>query len=78
MKKYDDVVGIDVSKLTIDAHMYKRSIHQVFSNTSKRKPFRLWNRVSNTPKRKLFRLWNLYLKISKRKPFRLWNRDFVV
>ncbi|WP_179006555.1 IS110 family transposase [Winogradskyella forsetii] len=35
MKKYDDVVGIDVSKLTIDAHMYKRSIHQVFSNTSK-------------------------------------------
>ncbi len=35
MKKYDDVVGIDVSKLTIDAHIHKRSIHRVFSNTSK-------------------------------------------
>ncbi|QXP59009.1 transposase [Olleya sp. HaHaR_3_96] len=35
MKKYVDVIGIDVSKLTIDAHIYNRGIHRVFSNTSK-------------------------------------------
>ncbi|OZV66121.1 hypothetical protein CA834_14545, partial [Winogradskyella aurantia] len=32
MKNYDDVIGIDVSKLTIDAHMHRRSLHRVFSN----------------------------------------------
>jgi transposase len=35
MKKYVDVIGIDVSKLTIDAHIYHRSLHRMFSNTSK-------------------------------------------
>tara|TARA_R110000772_G_scaffold34936_5_gene84511 strand:+ start:84 stop:326 length:243 start_codon:yes stop_codon:yes gene_type:complete len=35
MKNYDDVIGIDVSKLTIDAHIYKRGLHRVFSNTPK-------------------------------------------
>ncbi len=35
MKNYDDVIGIDVSKLTIDAHMHKRALHRVFSNTPK-------------------------------------------
>lgn len=35
MKNYDDVIGIDVSKLTIDAHMHKRSLHRVFFNTPK-------------------------------------------
>jgi len=35
MKKYDDVIGIDVSKLTLDAHIYKRGLHRVFSNTPK-------------------------------------------
>lgn len=35
MKNYDDVIGIDVSKLTIDAHIYKRALHRVFSNTPK-------------------------------------------
>jgi transposase len=33
MEKYEDVVGIDVSKLTIDAHLYKRGLHRLFSNT---------------------------------------------
>lgn len=35
MKNYVDVIGIDVSKLTIDAHIHKRAVHRVFSNTSK-------------------------------------------
>ncbi|MGJ8667007.1 MAG: IS110 family transposase [Patiriisocius sp.] len=35
MKNYADVVGIDVSKLTIDGHIHNRSKHRVFSNTSK-------------------------------------------
>lgn len=35
MKKYDDVIGIDVSKLTIDAHIHQRALHRVFSNTPK-------------------------------------------
>lgn len=35
MKKYDDVIGIDVSKLTIDAHIHLRALHRVFSNTPK-------------------------------------------
>ena len=35
MEKYEDVVGIDVSKLTIDAHLHKRGLHHLFSNTYK-------------------------------------------
>lgn len=35
MKNYVDVIGIDVSKLTIDAHIYNLSVHRVFSNTTK-------------------------------------------
>lgn len=35
MKNYLDVIGIDVSKLTIDAHIYNRAVHRVFSNTPK-------------------------------------------
>ena len=35
MKNYDDVIGIDVSKLTIDAHIHHRALHRVFSNTPK-------------------------------------------
>lgn len=35
MKNYLDVIGIDVSKLTIDAHIHKRGVHRVFSNTVK-------------------------------------------
>jgi transposase len=35
MKNYVDVIGIDVSKLTIDAHIYHIGFHRVFSNTSK-------------------------------------------
>ena len=35
MKNYVDVIGIDVSKLTIDAHIHHKSLHRVFSNTSK-------------------------------------------
>jgi len=35
MKNYCDVVGIDVSKLTIDAHIHKSGLHRVFSNTVK-------------------------------------------
>jgi hypothetical protein len=35
MEKYEDVVGINVSKLTIDAHLYKRGQHRLFSNTYK-------------------------------------------
>lgn len=35
MKNYDDVIGIDVSKLTIDAHIHKRALHRIFSNTPK-------------------------------------------
>ncbi|MAO09893.1 MAG: hypothetical protein CMC07_03120 [Flavobacteriaceae bacterium] len=35
MKNYLDVIGIDVSKLTIDAHIHKRTVHRVFSNTPK-------------------------------------------
>lgn len=35
MKNYVDVVGIDVSKLTIDAHMHHKGQHRVFSNSGK-------------------------------------------
>jgi transposase len=35
MKNYVDVIGIDVSKLTIDAHIHHRAVHRVFLNTSK-------------------------------------------
>jgi transposase len=35
MKNYDDVIGIDVFKLTIDAHIHKSRLHRVFSNTPK-------------------------------------------
>jgi hypothetical protein len=35
MKNYVAVIGIDVSKLRIDAHMHHRSLHHVFSNPSK-------------------------------------------
>jgi len=35
MKNYVDVIGIDVSKLTIDAHIHNRVVHRVFSNTAK-------------------------------------------
>ena len=35
MKNYVEVIGIDVSKLTIDAHIHNRVVHRVFSNTSK-------------------------------------------
>jgi len=35
MKNYVDVIGIDVSKLTIDAHIHNKDKHRKFSNTSK-------------------------------------------
>ncbi|MGK0427975.1 MAG: transposase [Ulvibacter sp.] len=35
MKNYDDVIGIDVFKLIIDAHIHKSGLHQVFSNIPK-------------------------------------------
>lgn len=35
MKNYSDVIGIDVSKLTIDAHIHNKAVHRVFSNTPK-------------------------------------------
>jgi len=35
MKNYQDVIGIDVSKLTVDAYIHKRGLYRVFSNTSK-------------------------------------------
>ena len=35
MKNYIDVIGIDVSKLTIDAHLHYKGKHRKFSNTSK-------------------------------------------
>jgi transposase len=35
MKNYVDVIGIDVSKLTIDAHIHHKAVHRVFSNTLK-------------------------------------------
>ncbi len=35
MENYVDVVGIDVSKLTLDAHIHKTEVHKVFSNTLK-------------------------------------------
>lgn len=35
MKNYVDVIGIDVSKLTIDAHIHHRGVHRFFSNTPK-------------------------------------------
>ena len=35
MKNYSDGIGIDVSKLTIDAHIRNRVVHRVFSNTAK-------------------------------------------
>jgi len=35
MKNYLDVIGIDVSKLTIDAHIHKKDVHRLFSNNTK-------------------------------------------
>jgi transposase len=35
MKNYDAVIGIDVFKLTIDAHIHQIALHRVFSNTPK-------------------------------------------
>jgi transposase len=35
MKNYADVIGIDVSKLTIDAHIHKKGVHRLFSNNTK-------------------------------------------
>lgn len=35
MKNYVDVIGIDVSKLTIDAHIHYKNKHRKFSNTYK-------------------------------------------
>jgi len=35
MKNYVDVVGINVSKLTIDAHIHHRGVHLIFSNAPK-------------------------------------------
>jgi len=35
MKNYVDVIGIDISKLTIDAHLHKQGSHRLFANTSK-------------------------------------------
>lgn len=35
MKNYADVIGIDISKLTIDAHIHHRDKHRVFKNTPK-------------------------------------------
>lgn len=35
MKNYVDVIGIDVSKLTIDAHIHKKGLHRLFSNNTR-------------------------------------------
>lgn len=35
MKNYVDVIGIDISKLTIDAHIHKKDVHRLFSNNTK-------------------------------------------
>jgi len=35
MKNYVDVIGIDVSKLTIDARLHKRGSHRLFANSTK-------------------------------------------
>jgi transposase len=35
MKNYADVIGIDISKLTIDAHLHRKGSHRLFSNTTK-------------------------------------------
>ena len=35
MKNYVDVIGIDVSKLTIDARLHKRDSHRLIANTTK-------------------------------------------
>ena len=35
MKNYVDVIGIDVSKLTIDTHIHKKGVHRLFSNNTK-------------------------------------------
>ena len=35
MKNYVDVIGIDVSKLTIDARLHKQGSHRLFANTTK-------------------------------------------
>jgi len=35
MKNYVDVIGIDVSKLTLDAHIHYKNKHRKFSNSSK-------------------------------------------
>ena len=32
MKNYEDVVGIDISKKTIDAYCYQSESHKVFDN----------------------------------------------
>lgn len=45
MKNYVDVIGIDVSKLTIDAHIHYLCKHRVFSNTHKGyKALLLWTK----------------------------------
>ena len=35
MKNYEDVIGIDVSKLTLDASVHKKGEHAVFTNDRK-------------------------------------------
>ncbi|SNR32003.1 hypothetical protein SAMN06265371_101214 [Lutibacter agarilyticus] len=35
MKNYVDLIGIDVSKLTIDTHMHKTDLHRFFLNNIK-------------------------------------------
>jgi len=35
MKNYADVIGIDISRLTIDAHLHRKGSHRLFSNTTK-------------------------------------------
>jgi transposase len=32
MKNYEEVVGIDVSKKTLDAYCHQAQVHKVFSN----------------------------------------------
>jgi len=45
MKNYVDVIGIDVSKLTIDAHIHYSNKHRKFSNSSKGfKALLLWTK----------------------------------
>jgi len=35
MENYEDVIGIDVSKLTIDVYIHKKGLHHLFPNSSK-------------------------------------------